>query len=151
MKKLILGVVAIFSIAVMFTSCKETKKDSDADKHELHEHKDGETAHNAYQCPMDCEKGKTYGKEGNCPVCKMDLKAGDNDGEMKHADNCTCKEGGECKCEDGKCKCQESKECTKCEPGECTCKKGEHAEKEAVLAPTKGCSSKCATACGSKA
>jgi len=27
-----------------------------------------------YQCPMDCEKGKTYDKEGSCPVCKMDLK-----------------------------------------------------------------------------
>jgi hypothetical protein len=30
--------------------------------------------HDAYQCPMDCEDGKTYEKEGNCPVCKMDLK-----------------------------------------------------------------------------
>jgi len=28
-----------------------------------------------YQCPMDCEKGKTYDKAGTCPVCKMDLKA----------------------------------------------------------------------------
>jgi hypothetical protein len=28
-----------------------------------------------YQCPMDCEKGKTYDKPGSCPVCKMDLKA----------------------------------------------------------------------------
>jgi len=28
----------------------------------------------AYQCPMDCEKGKTYKEEGSCPVCKMDLK-----------------------------------------------------------------------------
>jgi len=28
----------------------------------------------AYQCPMDCEKGKTYAKPGSCPVCKMDLK-----------------------------------------------------------------------------
>ncbi|WP_196890665.1 heavy metal-binding domain-containing protein [Aureivirga marina] len=26
-----------------------------------------------YQCPMDCEKGKTYEKEGKCPTCKMDL------------------------------------------------------------------------------
>ena len=28
----------------------------------------------SYQCPMDCESGKTYDKEGICPVCKMDLK-----------------------------------------------------------------------------
>ena len=72
MKKSILVVVAIFSIAVMFTSCKDAKKD--ADKHEMHKHEAGETAHNAYQCPMDCEKGKTYEKEGNCPVCKMKLR-----------------------------------------------------------------------------
>jgi uncharacterized paraquat-inducible protein A len=26
-----------------------------------------------YQCPMDCEKGKTYDKPGQCPVCNMDL------------------------------------------------------------------------------
>jgi transcription initiation factor IIE alpha subunit len=27
-----------------------------------------------YACPMDCENGKTYDKEGKCPVCEMDLK-----------------------------------------------------------------------------
>lgn len=27
-----------------------------------------------YVCPMDCENGKTYEAEGNCPVCKMYLK-----------------------------------------------------------------------------
>lgn len=27
-----------------------------------------------YQCPMDCEKGKTYDKPGKCPVCEMDLE-----------------------------------------------------------------------------
>jgi protein SCO1/2 len=27
-----------------------------------------------YQCPMKCEAEKVYHKEGNCPVCKMDLK-----------------------------------------------------------------------------
>ncbi len=31
-----------------------------------------EKAH--YQCPMDCEKGKTYEKEGQCPVCGMELE-----------------------------------------------------------------------------
>lgn len=160
MKKSILVVVAIFSIAIMFTSCKETKKD--ADKHDMHEHEHeaGETAHSAYQCPMDCEKGKTYQKEGNCPVCKMDLKA--NEGEMKHAEGCKCKEGGECKCEEGKCQCkaeehseagehaEKTMDCSKCEPGKCECKA------EAVLAPkaSSGCGSKgstgCKTSCTSK-
>lgn len=27
-----------------------------------------------YQCPMDCEEGKTYEKPGKCPVCEMDLE-----------------------------------------------------------------------------
>ncbi len=27
-----------------------------------------------YQCPMDCEEGKTYDKPGKCPVCEMDLE-----------------------------------------------------------------------------
>ncbi len=27
-----------------------------------------------YQCPMDCEDGKTYDHEGQCPLCEMDLK-----------------------------------------------------------------------------
>ncbi len=26
-----------------------------------------------YQCPMDCEDGKSYTEAGQCPVCKMDL------------------------------------------------------------------------------
>ena len=32
-----------------------------------------ETSTEIYQCPMDCEDGKTYDKPGSCPVCKMDL------------------------------------------------------------------------------
>lgn len=28
----------------------------------------------SYQCPMDCEEGKTYDKPGSCPVCSMDLE-----------------------------------------------------------------------------
>ncbi len=27
-----------------------------------------------YQCPMDCEKGKTYTELIQCPVCNMDLQ-----------------------------------------------------------------------------
>lgn len=28
----------------------------------------------SYQCPMKCEKEKTYSKPGECPVCGMDMK-----------------------------------------------------------------------------
>jgi len=141
MKKSMLLVAAIFSIAVMFTSCKETKKEeAKTESHENHDHENGEMAsHDAYQCPMDCEKGKTYEKEGSCPVCKMDLKAQKADSDAEHAEGCKCKEGGECKCEDGKCECKAEtasmeKECSKCEPGKCTCKG------EAVAEKAKECS-----------
>lgn len=125
MKKIILLLVVVFSGAVMFTACKEGKKEVKTESHETHEH-DGHdhdkkevTSKGVYQCPMDCEKGKTYDDKGSCPVCKMDLKV---KGE-EHAEGCKCKEGGECKCEEGKCECQKIAECTKCEPGKCTCKK----------------------------
>jgi hypothetical protein len=140
MKKSILLLVAIFSIAVVFTSCKETKKEevktesreeikteTNEDK-EIHEHEEGEmSSGDVYQCPMDCEKGKTYDKPGSCPVCKMDLKKVSKDSD-KQAMNCTCKDGGECTCAPGECKCDDKKtakmekECTKCEPGKCVCK-----------------------------
>ena len=124
MKKSILLVAAIFSIAVMFTSCKETKKEEvKTESHDGHDHESEEMASaDVYQCPMDCEKGKTYDAEGSCPVCKMDLK--EKAANMEHAEGCKCKEAGECTCPEGKCTCQEKDEvaCAKCEPGKCTCK-----------------------------
>jgi hypothetical protein len=76
MKKSILIFAALFSFAVLFTACKETKKeDAKTESHEGHDHSSEEMAATIYQCPMDCEKGKTYEAEGSCPVCKMDLKA----------------------------------------------------------------------------
>jgi uncharacterized paraquat-inducible protein A len=62
---LCLAVIALF----VTTSCKtEHKKEKEPVKTEK------EMAMEVYQCPMDCENGKTYDKEGSCPVCKMDLK-----------------------------------------------------------------------------
>ena len=129
MKKSILLVAAIFSIAVMFTSCKETKKEEvKTESHDGHDHESEEMASaDVYQCPMDCEKGKTYEAEGSCPVCKMDLKTKSVDADSMHADGCKCKEAGECSCEGGKCECKagvasNEMECTKCEPGSCKCK-----------------------------
>ncbi len=41
-----------------------------------------ETAEAAiYQCPMDCEDGKTYDKEGICPVCEMELRPVEKEAE----------------------------------------------------------------------
>ncbi|GGK40523.1 MULTISPECIES: heavy metal-binding domain-containing protein [Flavobacteriaceae] len=70
MKKVILSiaVLAMFSV----TGCKtEVKKENESVKTE---EKMEMATSDVYQCPMDCEKGKTYEKEGTCPVCKMDLK-----------------------------------------------------------------------------
>jgi hypothetical protein len=39
---------------------------------------------------MDCEKGKTYDKKGNCPVCKMELieaKADSHEGHDHSKEN----------------------------------------------------------------
>lgn len=125
MKKSIFLVAAIFSIAVMFTSCKETKKEEvKTESHESHEHDaDSNEEHaDVYQCPMDCEKGKTYAEAGSCPVCKMDLKKQSADKGGEHTVGCKCIDGGECTCEPGKCQCKEEVACTKCEPGKCECK-----------------------------
>jgi hypothetical protein len=135
MKKSILILTAMFSFAVLFTACKESKKDEvktevneEMENHEGHDHSSGEMASkDVYQCPMDCEKGKTYEAEGSCPVCKMDLKTKSVDADSMHADGCKCKEAGECSCEGGKCECKtgvasNEMECTKCEPGSCKCK-----------------------------
>jgi hypothetical protein len=130
MKKSILLVAALFSLAVMITSCKETKKEEvKSENHDDHDHdKDEMSSNDVYQCPMDCEKGKTYDKEGSCPVCKMDLKKKkEANNDSVHVDGCKCKEKGECTCEGEKCECLEEiasnmMDCDKCEPGKCTCK-----------------------------
>lgn len=127
MKKSIVLFAAIFSFAVLFTACKENKKEEvkeevKIESHEGHDHEEGEMSSSVYQCPMDCEKGKTYEVAGNCPVCKMDLKEISN--ETAHVEGCKCIASGECRCEAGKCTCKTemaSKECKKCEPGKCTC------------------------------
>ena len=89
MKKFILIVTICLGIGISLTSCKKEKKEekTEAVKKEA---SSKELASNVlYQCPMDCEKGKSYIKEGACPVCKMDLKAKevDTDSESKHLDN----------------------------------------------------------------
>lgn len=128
MKKSLFVFAAIFSFAVLFTACKETKKEEvkeevNIENHDNHDHSKSEMASNLYQCPMDCEKGKTYEAVGSCPVCEMDLKAITS--ETEHVEGCKCIAAGACKCEVGKCTCKTdvaATECAKCEPGKCTCK-----------------------------
>ena len=107
-KTISLGIFTLLFSMTLMLSCSEAKKETkevaeeevaketEASK-ELHE------AHAAYQCPMDCEDGKTYAEAGSCPVCKMDLKA------QNTAEAMSCKKG-----EDGKCNCKEDCKCKDC-------------------------------------
>ena len=80
MKKIILVLAVVCFTAFTVTSCKKDKKEdvkTEAEvKEEVKEEAKEVLASNdvLYQCPMDCEKGKSYTEAGTCPVCKMDLK-----------------------------------------------------------------------------
>jgi hypothetical protein len=94
----------------LFTSCADKKNEAAPAAQEKesvsHDHDadsdDKAVASADYQCPMDCEDGKTYAEAGSCPVCKMDLKA------QKTAEVVTCKKGkdGKCACKKEECKCK---------------------------------------------
>ena len=117
MKKLIYVVATIFVVGLFFTACKENKKVDDkveshenhdndeAESHESHEHDNDELASKqVYHCTTNCEKGKTYDKEGDCPVCKSKLVAKVASADVDALAQCTCKKGGDCTCVGG-CKC----------------------------------------------
>jgi len=93
MKKIILVLVVCFGFALVSCKDKEHKHSEETHMHDEDGKKDTdvkETASNTlYQCPMNCEKGKSYIKEGNCPVCKMKLKAKevDMDADKKVIEN----------------------------------------------------------------
>ena len=78
MKKYSFALVLLFVIGLTFSSCGETKKAEKESATELKEVKEKaetkEIAMAEYQCPMQCEKEKTYHEPGSCPKCKMDLK-----------------------------------------------------------------------------
>ena len=59
-----------FAIGIFFAACNnnEKTKTTITDSTATAEHK------HSFRCPMNCEKGKTYEKEGNCPVCGMSLE-----------------------------------------------------------------------------
>ena len=72
MKKIILVFAVIFTVGLVFTSCKSDKKEEK--KEQVSSDKKQADDKVKYQCPMKCEKEKTYDKEGKCPVCKMKLR-----------------------------------------------------------------------------
>ncbi|MCF6181665.1 heavy metal-binding domain-containing protein [Lutibacter sp.] len=115
MKKITYVIVAIFAVAVIMVSCnkeaKKEKKEIKVEKQEMHNHK--EMASAVYQCPMDCEHGKTYDKEGNCPVCNMKLKKVASSNKATDSTKVSCKMnykncGKGCK---GKMDCKEKTDC----------------------------------------
>lgn len=71
MKKLIKTSIVILVIGSIpfFVACNNgggDKKNETTSETSDHAH--------SYRCPMNCEKGKTYDKEGKCPVCGMNLE-----------------------------------------------------------------------------
>ena len=94
MKKVLLTLVfGLFFVAFSTaqTSTEKSKKEITVAKEKVAD----------YQCPMDCEKGKTYEKEGSCPVCKMDLKAAKH---TKKAKGCCAGKKAKSSCGDKKAK-----------------------------------------------
>ena len=89
MKKLIVAIGLVIAIGFSFTSCKSEKKETKEVEKEIvkevvaDEAGDKDMALPVHKCPMDCEKGKTYDKPGQCPVCKMDLKEVKPDGDAE--------------------------------------------------------------------
>jgi hypothetical protein len=72
-KKSILIMALAIALGTTVSCNKKEETTKTATEHEGHNHKEGEAHKVAYECPMDCEKGKTYDEKGTCPVCKMEL------------------------------------------------------------------------------
>lgn len=70
--KLTTAIIAICTIAFL-SACKNSASTEKTTATDTVAPTTGEHAHQ-YRCPMNCEKGKTYEKEGTCPVCGMKLE-----------------------------------------------------------------------------
>lgn len=79
MRKYIAVLSFIVCIGSTMASCKTEEKKEKHEKVELSQKE-------VYQCPMDCEKGKTYKVEGKCPVCHMNLRKVPKKKEHDHSE-----------------------------------------------------------------
>jgi len=75
MKQVLKLMTAFIAICVItfFAACNNSASTEKTTATDSTAQTDGEHAHQ-YRCPMNCEKGKTYDKEGTCPVCGMQLE-----------------------------------------------------------------------------
>jgi len=73
MKKIILT-LAIVTLTLTVTSCKDSKKEHSHDDETTHAEMEQKETAIVYACPMKCEGDKTYDKAENCPKCGMNLK-----------------------------------------------------------------------------
>jgi len=90
MKKVLFVFALLVSVSIVVSSCKGEKEEKHEENSEMHEEHAADQADIAmaaeYQCPMDCEEGKTYENAGACPVCAMDLKKVEKEGVHTHDD-----------------------------------------------------------------
>ena len=129
----------LLCIASLSTSCKD--QNSNTGKKEI--------SSIAYQCPMNCEKGKSYSENTPCPVCKMDLKQIETTHQCTSGSTCKKEERSCCslktKCAVNKEKCKKKgckkENCTNTEKRECTKHSKEHkSESKCTCADQKKCS-----------
>lgn len=71
MKRLFFAISAVTTAALFAVSCINS---TSASKETASTEMDSAAHKHSYRCPMNCEKGKAYDKEGDCPVCGMKLE-----------------------------------------------------------------------------
>ena len=78
-------IALLVTLSTISLGCKENKSGEAQTENQAEEHMAADKAdiamNDVYQCPMDCEDGKTYEEPGSCPVCAMDLKKVEKDAD----------------------------------------------------------------------
>lgn len=89
LKKPIVLLALALSMGIVVSACKgkENQAESKPEHHEQGVEKADMALNDVYQCPMDCEDGKTYDAEGDCPVCKMKLQKVEKSEQETHDDH----------------------------------------------------------------
>lgn len=66
MKKLAIALCLALGLLFALPACKSAPKNG--------ENSGNNAVAKKYQCPMKCEKDKTYDSPGKCPKCGMEMK-----------------------------------------------------------------------------